>query len=69
VVYVERGDDSSDGDDVQSVEKWTQDGALWDTILAGDGKWYILADIFNVTNKIVMRYTTGYRLQAILCPL
>jgi len=61
-VYVERRDDSSNGGDVQSVEKWTQDAALCDTVLAGDGRWFFLADIINVTNKIVMHYTTVYRL-------
>jgi len=44
VVYVERGDDSSDRGDVHSVEKWTPDGALCDTVLAGDGRRFLLAD-------------------------
>jgi len=37
-VYVEGGDDSSDGADAQNVEKWTQDGALCETVLAGDDR-------------------------------
>jgi len=69
VVYVERGDDSSDGCDIQRVEKWTQDEALWDTVLAGDGRRFLLADVINVTNEIVMHYAAVYRLYDILCPL